>query len=366
MTSAAYRTRTCSRSDRDLQAELFNASFTKDLEAPELAWRYDEGPHGASVTLVTEELAADGAVRRAVSGYACNPRRVLVRGEHAAKVGQTGDVMTHPDARGKGLFSELDRACMRATAEAGWSAVFGLPNRKSAPLFVGKLGWNEIGAIRPHTFLLTGDARARRARTREGRLAGLRAPLDARRCARARQRLLAEADGLLVRQVDAFPEATTALARRVARDFDWMVDRDAAYLNWRFAANPSGLHRILVAERDGAFAGYAVVQVPRRERPELAYLVDLLAPDAAVRAGLVAAGLGVCERSGAAAVEATAIDGGWWREQLAGFGFLPPKPENHLIVISYLHRADDPVARAMLDASRWYLTDGDRDDATMG
>lgn len=365
-TSSGYRIRACSRADREEQARLFNASFKKDLEAPELAWRYDAGPHGTSVTLVTDELDADGTARRAVSGYACNPRRVLCRGDHAATVGQTGDVMTHPDARGKGLFSELDRACMRATAEAGWTAVFGLPNRRSAPLFVGKLGWNEIGRIRPHTFLLDGGSEARRLRTREGRIAGWRAPIDARRCAGRRRRLAAASGGVVVRQVASFPAEVGDLAREVAREFDWMVERDAAYLDWRFADNPAGLHRILLAERDGRCAGYAVVQTPTADRCDVAYLVDLVAPEADARAALVAAGLGVAERSGAVAVEATAIDGSWWQERLGAWGFLPPKPDNHLIVISYVHRADEPVARAMLDASRWYLTDGDRDDATMG
>ena len=47
-------------------------------------------------------------------------------------------------------------------------------------------------------------------------------------------------------------------------------------------------------------------------------------------------------------------------------GFLPPKPDNHLIVILHTHRPDHPLARAARNASAWYLTDGDRDDETMG
>ncbi|QDU84888.1 hypothetical protein Pla163_20060 [Planctomycetes bacterium Pla163] len=366
MNASAYSIRACSSADREEQARLFNASFKKDLDAAELGWRYDQGPHGGSITLVTDELGADGTRVRAVSGYACNPRRVLHRGEEATTVGQTGDVMTHPDARGKGLFSDLDRACMRATAEAGWTAVFGLPNRKSAPLFVGKLGWNEIGRIRPHTFLFDGSARARRIRTREGRLRGLTAPFDARRCAAARRALARTGAGVQVHVEPSFPRVVGDISRSVERQFDWMVHRDAEYLDWRFAQNPSGLHRILIARRGTAVEGYAVVQRPLPDRPDTAFLVDMLAPDLVVRAALAAAAMDEAAAAGAVALEATAIDDSWWSSELAGYGFLPPKDENHLIVISYVHRDDEPVARAMLDARSWYLTDGDRDDATMG
>ena len=54
------------------------------------------------------------------------------------------------------------------------------------------------------------------------------------------------------------------------------------------------------------------------------------------------------------------------RGRLEEAGFLPPKPENHLSVIVRIHEPAHPLAQAALDASRWYLTDGDRDDETMG
>jgi len=358
--SAGLEIRACSSADREEQARLFNACFKKQIDARELGWRYDEGPHGGSQSFVTRDASG-----LALSGYACNPRRVLLRCEHATTVGQTGDVMTHPSARGRGLFSDLDRACMRSTRAAGWTAVFGLPNRTSAPIFAGKLGWNVIGRIRPHTFLFSIDARARAVRRREGRLAGLLAPLAALRCARARSGLARRGTGVAVERAVAFPREVGALGREVARGHDWMVQRDADYLDWRFARNPSGLHRILVARRGAEVCGYAVVQAPRQEGG-VGYLVDLLAPDAAVRAALVASGLAELEAARAVAVEATAVDGSWWQRELVGAGFLWPRAQNHMIVISYLHAPEHPVARAMLDARSWYLTDGDRDDATMG
>src|SRR5689334_16968700 len=100
----ALRVHACGPEDRARQAELFNACFKKRVDAAALAWRYDRSPHGASISFLTLEG------ERGVSGYACSPRRMLARGDEAtsAPVGETGDVMTHPDWRKRGLFSALD------------------------------------------------------------------------------------------------------------------------------------------------------------------------------------------------------------------------------------------------------------------
>jgi hypothetical protein len=144
-----------------------------------------------------------------------------------------------------------------------------------------------------------------------------------------------------------------------------MVRRDAAYLNWRFLDNPSGLHRALGLYRGSELAGYVVVQLAR-EGERIGWLVDALAPEERVLGAALAAGLGALETAGCAAARATAVDGSYWSRTLRAAGFLPPQADNHLIVIAYLHRPEHALARAALDASAWYLTDGDRDDETMG
>src|SRR4029078_10143802 len=147
--SEEIRVDACPSADRAEQAALFNACFKKKVDAPALAWRYDENPHGPSVSFVSR---ADG---RAVCGYACSPRLALAHGDlkTRAPIGETGDVMTHPDFRRRGLFSALDREAMSATKKRGWPLVVGLPNRRSAHIFTGELGWTSIGTIRPWTFL---------------------------------------------------------------------------------------------------------------------------------------------------------------------------------------------------------------------
>jgi hypothetical protein len=145
-----------------------------------------------------------------------------------------------------------------------------------------------------------------------------------------------------------------------------MVRRDAAYLDWRFLDNPSRLHWASgVYDGAGAFRGYVVVQVPAADGAP-GYLVDVLAADDAAVAAAVEAGLAVLDVARASVVQATAIEGSAWERILRSAGFLPPRPENELIVIRWAHDPGHPLARAMLDASTWYFTDADRDDETMG
>jgi GNAT superfamily N-acetyltransferase len=359
------RVEPCGPRDRAEQVQLFNACFKKKIDERALVWRYDENPHGRAVSFLSRPAGSEG-----VSGYACTPRTALSFGDEAtrATIGETGDVMTHPDWRKKGLFSALDRACMAESKRLGWPLVFGLPNRRSAHIFL-ELGWEKVGTLRPWTFVLRASAAARRERAKEGRVASWLAPLHAlagRAARRALARAASTATPRVTIELASFPREVEELSREIEKKFALMVRRDAEYLNWRFARSPSRLHRAIGLYRaSGELDGYAVVQLPRAGE-HVGYVVDVLARDETSVAAAIAAALSRLESAGAALVQATAIDGSWWSTELERAGFRPPKPENHLTVILHVHDREHPLARAARDASKWYLTDGDRDDETMG
>jgi GNAT superfamily N-acetyltransferase len=365
-----FEIRACAAVDRAAQARLFNQCFKKKVDAGALAWRYDQNPHGRALSFLSIARSGEGGEAdegEPVSGYACSPRLAIARGDDASRavIGETGDVMTHPDWRKRGLFSALDRACMEAARRLGWPLVFGLPNRRSAHIFL-ELGWEEVGTIRPWTFLLANDAGARRERALDGRIQSWLVPMGVRKGRHARARLVGRAAGYRTHELEAFPAEVEALSRAVEPRFAFMVRRDAAYLEWRFLRSPSKLHRALgVHGPHNAFAGYAVVQLPRAGEPT-GYLVDVLAEGEGAVAAAIEAGLARLQAAGASLVRATAIDGSWWSGVLQDAGFLPPRQGNQLSVILHVNAPDHPVARAARDARAWYLTDGDRDDETMG
>ncbi len=359
----AHRVSVCGPADRADQVALHERCFGKKDSAAVLGWRYDQGPHGTSISLLAR--APDGT---AISGYACSPRRVISRGDETtlAAVGETGDVMTHPDWRGKGVFSGLDRAAMEETARAGWPVVFGLPNRRSERIFVEKLGWKEVGRMRPWTFVLALDEGARRERLRAGRLAAFAVPWTYWRGTMARGRLRNLAfDRVNTLAIPRFTGEVDALTRAVEERYDWMSRRDHVWLNWRFFAAPSGLFRAHgVYLPEGRMVGYAVLQLPRKGEAT-GYLIDLMGLDEIARAAAMDGALGHLRKAGASVARAWAIEGSAWESELARAGFRRGKPEDARIVIAYVHRPDHPLARAALQPSRWFFTDADRDDETV-
>lgn len=353
--------RLCGPAERAEQAQLFNACFKKTTTSDALAWRYDRGPHGKSIALLSRTSST------AVSGYACSPRLILSNGDERtlAPVGETGDVMTHPDWRKRGLFSALDVAALAEAKKRGWPVVFGLPNRRSAHIFV-ELGWMAVGSVRTWTFLFRADETARSVRLREGRIAALLTSFSARSCASRRRRASAGAAQIYGRRLERFPPAVLALSRHVAQRHAWMVQRDAEYLNWRFLENPSRAHDVIgLFTGDHRFVGYAVVQKPSHANP-VGYLIDILGLDESVEVAAVEAGLAHLQSVGTSVAQASAIDGSWWENRLRTSGFLPPRSTNTLSVIVNVLDPTHALATVALDPARWYLTDGDRDDETMG
>ncbi|MFT7485973.1 MAG: putative N-acetyltransferase YhbS [Candidatus Paceibacteria bacterium] len=353
----------CTPQHREEQTRLFNACFKKQIQPSDLVWRYDDNPHGQGLSLLARPEGGEG-----VSGYACSPRRALVRGEPSslAPIGQTGDVMTHPEWRKRGIFSGLDRRAMEETAKLGWPLVFGLPNRRSAHIFL-ELGWEAIGKIRPWTFALQVSAESKAARRVDGRLKvwGLR---GARKQGAKARSALREATGgqFGVHRITRFNDQVDAISKQVEKQFALMVRRDHEYLNWRFIDNVNKCHTPLgVFDAAGKLAAYVVVQDPRPGEV-VGYLVDVLAANESALAQAMEAGIAHLYAAGAHLVQATCIDESWWEGKLRMAGFQPPREENHLIVILHTHQADHPLASAAREAKDWYLTDGDRDDETMG
>ncbi|MCH2106269.1 MAG: GNAT family N-acetyltransferase [Planctomycetes bacterium] len=344
--------------ERAEQVALFNACFTKDLVESDLAWRYEQNPYGESVNL----LAREEETGELVSGYACNPR-LAVAGESEAVVGQTGDVMTHPSRRKLGVFSHLDREAMSRAKAAGWPCVFGLPNWRSAHIFEA-LGWEVVGTLREWSLPLRMDTCALARRKRVSRLPALRLPFERVKAAAGMKRLAGKLDGYEVRPLVGFPEEVTELSKRLEARYGFMVRRDPEYLTWRFQRGKSRLHRSFgLYDAAGEFHGYVIVQLPR-EGELHGFVVDLLAEGEA-REAAIAAGLAALDYADASIVHSTAVDGSGWAQELKSAGFSPASDRNVMQIILHANDVDHPVTKAARQTSRWYFTDGDRDDETM-
>jgi len=352
--------------DRGAQGRLYDLCFGKTDGRTVLPWRYDRCPHGR--TIATGAFDPEGGL---VASYAAQPRHVLWRGRrrHSAAIVQAGDVMTHPDLRSRGVFTELHWRAMNEARRRGSPAAWGLPNEHSGRIYFGKLGWRLAGHIGPWTFVRESGAEARAARHLNGRIARWGTRWAAWRGRRATEAALgvARAQGLEVEAWSRVPADVADLSAFVAPRFDWMAERTAETLEWRFLGAPCGRFRALgVRDRSGALVAYAVVQRPLRPKgpravaDALGFVVDLVGADGAAEDVALAAALELLWSQGASAARAYAMRGSHWERGLERGGFRRPRAYKE--VGAYPLIADHPLADATLDTSSWFFTDADRDD----
>jgi len=186
----------------DLTARVWG---TRPTEA-ELEWFFERNPVRPASVLLGEE---DG---RLVGSVAISFQRMAVAG-HEQVVGTAVRLATDPAYRGRGVFSELQRANEARMRELGVSLLLTVPTPASARILTGELGWTALPPLRVWARLRVLPARVR------------------------------------ARVVARFDEKVT-LSHVVGSNE--RVLRDAAWLNWRFAEAPHS-YTLLAGE------GYAVV-----------------------------------------------------------------------------------------------------------
>lgn len=128
----------CLETYSGLLREVFGR--TAKFESDALAWRYRDNPAGA----VVGTDAWDGD--RLAAHYVTCPITALVEGELRQGL-LSLNTATHPDYRGRGLFTELAHRTFERAAAQGYSFVIGVANASSTPGFVRKLGFQSVSPL---------------------------------------------------------------------------------------------------------------------------------------------------------------------------------------------------------------------------
>lgn len=173
----------------------------------EFEWWFDRNPVGPRV--VSEARDDDGAPL-GVLAMNC----VRTDAGHAAC---SVHGVTTPGARGRGVFSALERHNEQEAARGGAGWAFAFTNPRTGPIFLGPLGWEDVAPLRLWV-------RPRRLR-RTG------------------------AGGLRVE-----PACPPFEPRHEVRFAPHHILRDAQYLTWRYSDSPRPYHRVEVE------GGWAVVR----------------------------------------------------------------------------------------------------------
>jgi GNAT superfamily N-acetyltransferase len=125
-----------SESNLDDMKRLYRAVYGPSQQVPDFRKKYATDWAGACYIAY---LAYDPA-SQPIAYYGVLPC-IIQYGEVSVLSAQSGDTMTHPDHRGKGLFALLSKKTFELCRQEGIRLLFGFPNQNSLP-GTGKLGWS--------------------------------------------------------------------------------------------------------------------------------------------------------------------------------------------------------------------------------
>jgi len=201
---------------------LFEASFGKKISSKFLDWRYLEGCEDSFLFSVDRD-DADAGIN---SSYSVFPVKMLVSGIQVMS-GMSMTTMTHPRARGRGLFPLLALELYKKMADTGFSMVWGFPNSNSQGIFVSKLGWQTIYEI--PTMILR---------------------LSPKNCS-------AIFENTEVQRDDSFElEYRPINHGRVVQIF-----KDSRFLKWRYLRNPANNYQCFCIQEAGLVRSYVVTKL---------------------------------------------------------------------------------------------------------
>jgi hypothetical protein len=292
---SAYELATYQPAQRADYLRLLDAAWGDLALTPaEFDWWFAENPAGSLMSVARANADVVGVASHSLF-------RMALGGEQ-----QVGSFSVHAttaqSARGQGIFEALERKHEQEAAERGVAVVLAFASKPTAPIFLGALGWTEIGRVRLWARPFPRFGSRPRA---TGRIERFRHPGDA---------------------ASAWPNH---------------IVRDAAYLNWRYIDSP---------RRYDAFAAagsYAVLGHKEHRGRRLAYIADLVGDPR----GLLRTCLGAVDADVDAVV---AIPPRGDRAAYASVGFLPTRRTLQLM--------GKPLA-GKLDPNRsaWRFTLGDTD-----
>jgi len=216
------------------------------------AWKHRDNPFGPSPSWV----AFDG--ERLVG------LRLLMRWEFEQQgrlvpAVRAVDTVTHPDYRGRGVFTALTLRAVDELRAEGIAFIFNTPNEQSRPGYV-KMGWRVVGrlpvAIRPVSVRAL------------PRILGARTPAD-------RWSLPSTAGSSAV---EVLRERTALESLLTSRPAPRRVRTRATpgYLAWRYGSPLLG-YRVLMADA-GVAEGVVIFRIRRRGRAREAVLCEVLVP----------------------------------------------------------------------------------------
>jgi hypothetical protein len=222
------------------------------------SWKINENPYGIGKIFANKK---DGQI---INSITITPKRIVVSG-NVMRACEFGEVLTHPDYRGKWLYVKAIKSAIAWAMDNDIDVIFGTPNRFS---MVGAVKFAKF-AIYPYgkvVELTKHTIGFRQLLTylkpqKQGRRQAIKNLLESY----SHQKSIIETEqfnSYKMHIYDGKPikSKLDGLWANSRKDFSFFTFRDESYLNWRFYNNPDD-YIIFIAELSGEIVGYIVTKI---------------------------------------------------------------------------------------------------------
>ncbi len=344
------------REDMPAVSEFLKRFFEPDssIRSHELEY-YDWKCYRNPVQTGEVWLAYDGSALVGVKSI--TPKRIKALDVVVAG-GETGDTFVHPDYQRKGILTTMFQRAREHGLEGRLNLIYGTPGRNSLPVYEVKLNYGQA-PVRLHALTKLLYPRQVLASRLPSFIANVASPVA---------RIVSEAmfqtgirgigrSDVLVSQESSFPDDIGLLYETVAGNYDVMVVRDKAYLEWRYINNPDNYSILIARNRDGAVLGYMVTKIAVSGNISTGFICDFLTieSDFSIFKHLLAFAVVDFSRRKAGTIVTWAVEKSQYDRIFLRLGFLP---RAKLPLICYKNKSGNQA----LETRKWYFTLGDSDN----
>lgn len=345
-------------SDSDFQRLIQLTENTypgQDISKPAyLDWEYLQNPDGKAILFVAEKLS------ELYSQYIILPRKYFANSE-VLNGSLSVNTLTHPDARGQGLFPKLAELTYEKASRQDIQFTVGFPNPVSSPVFRSKLKFSTLGylpfyvkILKPLNVLKKYFSKGNLKRGEEQKI---EFPNSENR------------DGFTIDLFDPEKDASDfeKFHQKFLKGKKYCTLRDLAYIKWRYQDIPLRNYRMHKITKDGLINAIIVFRITEFFGLKTASIMELIKygePESEKSAGILLSWL-----SGQARIHHLDLIMMAFQDCSTGkitpskHGFLPVPvrflPQS-LEFILRIHLEKGNI-RGILDFKNWYLSLGDLD-----
>lgn len=306
----------------ELLSLIYRLYPTSGWSRESMKWQYFDNPVGEACCWVAWDS------QRIVANYTAIPHRMHLKGKLATGW-RVQNVVTDPDYQGRGLYAALSHLACEFLMTPDFPLNFTFPNENSHPMFL-KCGW--INPNRIPLWILDGVQK------------------------RSFQKISAIAN-----PIQYFGEDEEEIWHAYARTIDYAIDRSAAYLNWRYLANPTAKYFPFRLNVKGKTLILVLKYYDRENGERWAHICDWFTdePNPLVAESAVGFALNFALSLGCKALSCWNFPGNTLEPALLANGFVLQKELTRWQVLNA--NSKELNVTEVSSPQRWHLTMGDTD-----